>query len=175
MKSSIRIPFIRAIIPGFLYNGCTMTQYMIAIAGLIITSLAGLIGAHVIIRRTQNNIYYLPDDDVDSVNARLKILFVTVSSKCIFGLIEVILLLYFRNVLEDSFAFGSRLGIAAVISMVINCVTAVGTGIYIAKQLKDGVLDYPTGFSQTLSVSGFIELIPVASTAYFAFVLMDLI
>ncbi len=152
-----------------------MTQYGIAIAGLIITSLAGLIGAHVIIRRTQNNIYYLPDDDVDSVNARLKILFVTVSSKCIFGLIEVILLFYFRNNLESGFTLGSRLGIAAVISMVVNCVTAIGTGMYIAKQLKDGILDYPTGFSQTLSVSGFIEFIPVASTAYFAFVLMDLI
>ncbi len=152
-----------------------MTQYILTIAGLIITSLAGLIAAHLIIRRTQNNIYYLPDDDVDSVNARLKILFVTVSSKCIFGLIEVILLLYFRNTLESSFTLGSRLGIAAIISMIVNCVTAVGTGIYIARQLKDGVLDYPTGFSQTLSVSGFIEFIPVAATGYFAFVLMDLI
>ena len=152
-----------------------MKSYYLIMILLAVTSLISYLIVRHIVYKTADDVAYMPDVDLNQVKMRLRVLMISVVSKVLFGIGEAAILFFFRTTLAKNFRLSSLLGISALLALLINNAGIFGTGMYLTHQAKEGVLEYPEGFSQTLSVSGFIELIPVASALFFVYALFQLI
>ena len=136
-------------------------MYYLIMILLAVTSLISYLIIRRIVYRTAEDVAYMPDVDLNQVRMRMRVLMISVVSKVLFGIGEAAILFFFRNTLEENFRISSLLGIASVLALIINNAGIFGTGMYLVHQTKEGVLEYPEGFSQTLSVSGFVSRFPL--------------